>query len=698
MNLQAKRILIKGSCPLDCPDTCGIQTEVDDGRAIKIFGDPDHPITKGWLCAKVQPYLDHVYNLDRLTYPLRRIGAKGGGQWQRITWDEAIAEICGRWRGIIDAYGPEAILPYSFSGTLGLLQLEVCNGRFWNRLGASRLERSICGAAARQAVEATLGARLSPPYEDVENSRLVIIWGHNPISTAPHFMPFLRRAQRHGAQLVVIDPCLTRTAKSADWHLAPIPGSDAALALGLAHIIVAEGLFDQAWLGKHTVGWPDLERRLADFPPQRVAELTGLAVTDLQRLARLYAGVKPGTIKISDGLNRNFNGGQSVRAVLCLPAITGQYGLSGGGLSYSTGDFLTWDNEAINKWAESPAPGRWVNMNRLGAALTGETAEPPIKSLYVFAANPAASSPNAAKIIAGLEREDLFTVVHELYLTDTADYADIILPATSQLEHTDLHRGYGHTLLTYNHQAISPRGEGKSNWDVMRLLAAGMDFKESWLSQNAEEVIGEIVSASAAHQNALQGITLERLQQEATIPLSLDPDPPFAGGQFPTPSGKLELYSQILAELDLDPLPGFDESAVDDGGFDGRSPAMPPAESLILLTGAAHHFVSSSLANQKHQQEREGPLSLEIHPTDAAARQISQGQQVVVENGRGSIGMPAVVTAAVRPGVVAVPKGHWPKLSGAQNLNWLTSDALADMAGQSTYHSTRVWVRPATRV
>ncbi len=696
MNLQGTRILVRGACPLDCPDTCGFQTEVDDGLAIKIHGDPDHPVTKGWLCAKVRPYLDHVYNPDRLTHPLRRIGAKGGGHWQRISWDEAIAEICGRWQGIIDTYGPEAILPYSFSGTLGLLQLEVCNGRFWNRLGASQLERSICGAAARQAVEATLGARLSPPYEDVENSRLVIIWGHNPVSTAPHFMPFLRRAQRQGAQLVVIDPCQTRTAKSADWHLAPIPGSDAALALGLAHIIVAEGLSDQTWLTKHSMGWPDLEGRLAEFPPQRVAELTGLAVTDIHRLARLYGSVKPGTIKISDGLNRNFNGGQSVRAVLCLPAITGQYGLTGGGLSYSTGGYLTWDQETINKWAESPAPGRGVNMNRLGAALTGETADPPIKSLYVFAANPVASSPNAAQIIAGLKREDLFTVVHELYLTDTADYADIILPATSQLEHADLHRGYGHTCLTYNHQAISPWGECKSNWDVMRLLAAGLGFKESWLRQNAEEVIGEIVSATAEHQSALRGITLERLQQEATIPLSLDPEPPFAGGRFPTPSGKVELFSQVLADKGLDPLPGFDESAVDDGGFYGQSQTMDPAESLILLTGAAHHFVSSSLANQRHQQEREGPLNLEIHPSDAAARLISQGQQVLVENGRGSIGMPAVVTAAVRPGVVAVPKGYWPKLSGGQNLNWLTSDGLADMAGQSTYHSTRVWVRPAT--
>jgi len=696
MVIRPDRSLVTGACPLDCPDSCGVISVVENNRAVDFYGDPDHPITNGWLCARVKPYLDHVYNADRLTHPLRRTGAKGAGQWQRITWAEAIAEISDRWRLLIDAFGAEAILPYSFSGTLGLLQLVVCNARFWNRLGASRLERSICDAAAWQAIEVTVGARLSPPYEDVENSRLVIIWGHNPISTAPHFMPFLRRAQRKGTQLVVIDPRQSRTAKGAEWHLAPIPGSDAALALGLAQIIISEGLHDQAWLENHTLGWPEFERRLADYPPQRVAELTGLAVADIQRLARLYAGVTPGIIKLSDGINRNFNGGQAVRAILALPAVTGQFGYPGGGLAYSMGDYLSWDKEAINKWAECPTPGRWVNMNRLGAALAGETAYPAIKSLYVFAANPVASSPNAAKIVDGLRRDDLFTVVHELYLTDTADYADIVLPATSQLEQIDLHRGYGHTYLTYNHQAIPPLGECKSNWDVMRLLAAGMGFEEPWLSQNGEEVIGEILAATATHQSALEGITLGRLQQQATIPLSLEPGPPFAGGRFPTPSRKLELYSQALADQGMDPLPGFDEFAVDDGGFDHQSLAMPPAESLILLTGAAHHFVSSSLANQQLQQHREGQPHLEIHPRDAAARHIGQAQQVVVENGRGSIRLPAVVTAAVRPGVVASPKGYWPKLSGGHNLNWLTTDALADMAGQSTYHSTRVWVRPAT--
>ena len=307
MKTQPDRHLVHGACPLDCPDSCGVITVVENDRAIDFYGNPDHPITEGWLCAKVRPYLDHVNNTERLTHPLRRAGAKAAGQWLRITWEEAIDEISSRWRGLIEDYGPEAILPYSFSGTLGLVQLEVCNGRFWNRLGASRLERAICDAASGQAIEVTLGASLSPSYEDVENSRLVIIWGHNPVSTAPHFMPFLRRAQRKGAQLVVIDPRLTRTAKSADWHLAPNPGSDAALALGLAQIIISEGLHDRAWLEYHTLGWPEYERRVADYPPERVAELTGLAVADIQRLARLYAGAKPGRIKLSDGLNRNFN-------------------------------------------------------------------------------------------------------------------------------------------------------------------------------------------------------------------------------------------------------------------------------------------------------------------------------------------------------------------------------------------------------
>jgi anaerobic selenocysteine-containing dehydrogenase len=686
-------IRVRGACPHDCPDTCGIVTEVENGRAVDFYGDPDNPITKGWLCAKVRPYLDHVYHPDRLLYPLRRVGPKGGGQWQRISWQGAVDEIAARWKAIIAQYGAEAILPYSYSGTLGLVQMTVSSARLWNRLGASQLQRSICGAAAERAVEITLGKRWSQPYADVRHSKLVILWGHNPVSTAPHFMPFLRAAQRNGCRLVVIDPRRTATAKSADWHLAPLPGTDGTLALGLAHLLVSNHLHDEAWLDAHTIGWPLLRERLAQFPPEHVAGITGLPESAIRDLARLYGTIRPGLIKIADGINRNRNGGQNVRAICALPALTGQYGLCGGGLSYSTSGYLQWDKEAVHHWAECPPPGRSVNMNRLGAALLGEVSNPPIRSLFVFAANPATSSPNAGRIVDGLRRDDLFTIVHELFLTDTADYADLVLPATSQLEQTDLHKAYGHTFLTYNRQAITPLGECKSNWEVMGLLAEAMGFAEPWLHQDPDDVIEEVLTATAVHNPGLRGVTLERLKADGAVPLAVDQPTPFASCLFPTPSGKVELFSQTLANEGIEPLPGNWTEQPDDGSAAERDDDRDPALSLSLLTGAAHHFVSSSLASQPSLLKGEGEPFLEIHPADAAARGINHGDPVIVENSRGWCRLRAVVTEGVRPGVVVSPKGRWCKLSGGRNVNWTTSDELADLAGQSTFHSNRVWLR-----
>jgi anaerobic selenocysteine-containing dehydrogenase len=686
---------IYGACPHDCPDTCGIITEVEAGRAVNFYADPEHPVTEGWLCAKVRPYLDHVYHPDRLQYPLRRVGPKGSGRWERIDWATAVAEIAGRWQKIIADYGAEAILPYSYSGTLGLIQMGVASSRFWNRLGASRLDRAICGAAAQYAVQMTLGARHSPAYTDVAHSKLVIIWGHNPVSTAPHFMPQLKKAQRNGCEVVVIDPRRTRTARGADWHLAPLPATDGALALGLAHVIVAEGLHDEAWLESYTVGWPQLRERIAEYEPARVAAITGLAEKDIIDLAHRYATNRPGLIKIADGLQRNLMGGQTIRAICALPALTGQYGLCGGGLSYSTSGYIRWNKETLHHGEDCPPPARQINMNRLGAALLGEAADPPIMSLYVFGANPASVSPNAGKIVEGLKREDLFTVVHELFMTDTADYADIVLPATSQLEQTDLHGAYGHTMLTYNRPAIPPLGESKSNWEVLGLLAGAMGFGEPWLHQTPDEIIDELLTASAPQNPVLQGITLERLKACYTLPLHLESSVPFANLQFPTPSGKVELFSQTMAEAGLDPLPGWVERA-----DEAEPPRLPVSSApLTLLTGASHHFVTSSMANQAELLEREGTPFVEIHPVDAAARDIVTGDLVIVENGRGWCKLRAVVTDAVRPGVLASPKGRWAKFDpfrngdGGRNVNWTTSDALADMAGQSTFHSNRVWLR-----
>ena len=677
-------------CPHDCPDTCGLVTTVHNGWALEIRGDGRHPITAGWLCAKVDDYLAHVYHPDRLRYPLRRSGGKGAGRWERMTWDDAIAEIAERWREIIDEFGAEAIVPYSYSGTLGLVQMSVTSTRFWDRLGASRLIRSICGAAAEWATRATLGGRFSAPYEHVESSKLCIVWGHNPVSTAPHFLPALRRAQRAGCELVVIDPRYTRTARGADRHLAPLPGTDAALALGFGHVIAAEGMHDETWLAANTIGWPALRERLSAYPPQRVAAITGIPEESIIELAQRYASERPSVIKIGDGINRNRNGGQTVRAICTLPALTAQYGVRGGGLMYSTSDQVSWDWQALHR-RESyyPPPGRKINMNRIGAALTGEASNPPVMSLYVFNANPAAISPNAGLIVKGLQREGLFTVVHELFMTDTADYADIVLPATSQLEHADIHTGYGHSYIAYNHAAIDPLGESKSNWEVMGLLAAALGFDEPWLHESADQVIDGILTETAKTQATLHGITLERLRRDSPLPINLPASVPFHDGRFATPSGKVELYSEWITTQGLDGLPTWqDNPDVVDPPPDGT-----PDDALLLVSAAAHHFVSSSFANHDQLCTREHGPFLEIHPDDAASREITDDMPVIVENARGWCRLPAKVTQAVRPGVVASPKGWWSRRSGGRNINWTTPDAVADLAGQSTFQTNRVWVR-----
>jgi anaerobic selenocysteine-containing dehydrogenase len=684
--------VVRGACPHDCPDTCATLVHVEEGRAVRFEGDPDHPFTRGWLCAKVRPYLERVYAPDRLTHPLRRVGAKGEGRWQRVSWEEAVAEIAERWRGIIREHGAAAILPYSFSGTLGLVQMGVSSQRLWNRMGASGLERSICGAAAETAVGMTLGGKWAPAASDLVHSRLIVVWGHNPASTNPHAMPFLQDAQRRGAYLVVIDPRRTTTARRADLHLRPRPSSDGALALGLLHVLFAAGLHDEAWLDAHAVGWQDLRDRAAAYDPARVARITGLDAETIVSLAHRWGTTKPAMLKFADGVQRHANGGQTVRAMLALPAVTGQIGVRGGGVYYATSGYVSWDGEAVTKRSQCPPVPRVVNMNRLGAALTGEVTDPPIKSLYVFGANPVAASPNAGLIVEGLQRDDLFTVVHEQFMTDTACYADIVLPATTQLEQTDLHRPYGHRHLQYNAQAIAPLGEAKSNWDTMRLLAAAMGYDEPWLRQDAEEVIAEVVAASARKNATLAGVTMERLRDEGTVPLALPESDwvPFSDGVFPTPSGKVELRCERFAALGLDPVPDWAEPA------EFAEPVVPgPDAPLTLITGAAHHFVTTSMANQPRLVAKEGSPFVEINPADAAERGISDGQPVRLENQRGWCVLQAVVTDDVPPGVAVAPKGRWASLSpGGRTVNWTTPDAIGDLAGQSTFHSNRVRVVP----
>lgn len=686
--------VVYGACPHDCPDCCALETEVDEhGRAVCIRGRADHPITRGWLCAKVNRYLERVYHPERILYPMRRVGPKGSGEFARISWEEAIAEITARWHHIIAQQGAECILPYSYAGTLGLVNGAVTDSRFWNRLGACRLERAICGHAAEEAVLLTVGGRLAPSPEMLLHSRLVLIWGSNPASTAPHIMPFLRQAQRSGTRVVVIDPIRTLTARSADQHIQPCPGTDAALALSLMHVIVEEGLHRPEWIATHTLGWEHLLERIMQFPPERAARITGLSIETIVDLARSYATTTPALLRVTDGINRHTNGGQTVRTLACLPALTGQYGLPGGGLMYSTSDWLQWNKAAVahgNDPACPPAP-RTLNMNRLGAILTGE-ADPPISSLFVYNANPVASSPNAGKIVEGLKRADLFTVVHELFETDTARYADILLPATSQLEHVDLHKPYGHLSLQYNMPAIAPQGEARSNWDVMRALAAGMGFDDAWLKEDANEVIRSVLEATAQNNSLLAGITLERLQVEGSIPLAIPAEQqvPFANGIFRTPSGKVEFYSEQAAAKGYDPVPGWEpevESGVEEPVQRSTNSRLP------LLCPAAHHFVSSTFGNQERMIAREGAPTLRIHPLDAEPRGIHHGQMVRVSNERGECSLVADVTEDVRPGVLATTTVWWPKFSpDKRNVNWTTSDRLADFNGGSTFYTNMVVV------
>ena len=686
--------VVYGSCPHDCPDCCALETQVDEqGRAVSVRGRADHPVTRGWLCAKVNRYLDRVYHADRLLYPLRRIGPKGSGAFERISWDEAIADITGRWRDIIHQYGADCILPYSYAGTLGLVNGAVTDSRFWHRLGACRLERAICGHAAEEAVTLTVGGRLAPPPDMLIHSKLILIWGSNPASTAPHIMPFLREAQRNGTRVIVIDPIRTLTARSADWHIQPLPGTDAALALGMMHVMVTERLHRPDWIAGHALGWEYLLERIMQFPPERVAQITGLSLETIVELARSYATTTPALLRVTDGINRHTNGGQTVRTLACLPAITGQYGLLGGGLMYSTSDWLRWDAEAVSHRSEpvNPPEPRMVNMNRLGAILTGE-ADPPIYSLYVYNANPVASAPNASRITEGLMREDLFTVVHDLFETDTARFADIILPATSQLEHVDLHKPYGHLTLQYNTPAIAPQGEARSNWDVMRLLAAGMGFSESWLQEDANSVIQGVLAASVERNPFLAGITLERLQAEGAIPFPIPSEQrvPFADGIFRTPSGKVEFYSAQAAAKGYDPVPNWvpeAESCVPEQGKLKADARLP------LLCPAAHHFVSSTFGNQELLRTKEHAPTLRIHPRDAAQRGIVHGQMVRVRNERGSCQLVADVTEEVRPGVLATTTVWWPQFSPERrNINWTTSDRLADFGGNSTFYTNMVLV------
>jgi anaerobic selenocysteine-containing dehydrogenase len=692
-----KRV-IHAACPHDCPDGCAVLITIEDGRATRIQGDPEHPITRGFLCGKVAKYLDRVYSPDRVLFPMRRVSAKGthgDGAFQRITWDDALDEICDRLKQISAEFGPEAVLPYSYGGNIAVLNGASMDMRFFHRLGASQLHRSICSQAGGDAIISIYGRKIGTEPEQFRHAKYIIAWGANIHGNNIHLWPFIEEARRAGAKLVVIDPYRTRTARVADWHIAINPGTDVALAMGLMHIIVREGWHDADYISRYAEGFDELEKRLPEYTPERVAQWTGIAKEDIECLAREYATTRPAAIRLNYGIQRSQNGGAAVRAVCMLPVITGSWKEIGGGLQLSTSGGFQLANEAMERrdlMLKSPLgrPSRTVNMVQLGRALT-ELNDPPIKALVVYNSNPAAVCPEQRLVTRGLSRPDLFTIVHEQFLTDTTDYADIVLPATTFFEHKDLVRAYGHYYLQVSHQAMDPLGECKSNVDFFRELALRMGFEDECFREPVDALID---AALASGSPPLAGINRQRLEQDPHVRLNLNGDGngshwlPFAKG-FPTPNGKARLYDGELIALGMDPVAAFVPPE------ESRHQAAAKRYPLELLARKADNFLNSTFVNHPSHQKMEREHKLEMAVSDAQRRGIADGDRVRIFNQRGEIFLRALVDGSVAAGVVGARLG-WAKLSeGGRNINLLTSDRLTDLGGGATFYSTLVEVERA---
>jgi len=706
--------VVHAACPHDCPDACGVLITVQDGRATKIQGDPAHPVTRGFLCAKVAKYLDRVYSPQRVLYPMRRVVAKGpvAGEsartrsqvFRRISWDEAFDEITRRFQQISAEFGSEAILPYSYGGTLGTLNGASMDRRFFYRLGASQLARNICSEAGEAGLKSVIGVKLGTEPEQFRHSRYVIAWGANIHGNNVHLWPFIVEAQRKGAKLVVIDPYRTRTAAVADWYLPINPGTDAALALGMMHVIINENLHDANYVEQHTFGFAELRNKVQGYPPERVAQWTGISAADITKLAREYATTPPAVIRVNYGVQRSENGGMATRAITMLPCITGSWKEVGGGLQLSTSGAYGFNNVALERadlmQQSLGRSARTINMVELGTALN-TLDDPPVKALFVYSSNPAAVCPNHNDVIRGLKRPDLFTVVHEQFVTDTADYADIVLPATTFFEHKELQKAYGHYYVQMSHQAIEPLGECKSNIDLFRELAHRMGFEDECFKDSVDEMIDHALTSKNPW---LKGIDRERLEREGHIRLRFenqiseddsqfsDPFLPFANGGFQTPSGKAELYNESLKTQGLDPVLQFvppDES---------RHSSQAKNYPLELLARKADNFLNSTFSNLPEVQEMEEMGLLEMNVSDADTRGIASGDIVRAFNRRGEILLKARVDGAVQPGVVAA-RLHWAKLeAGKRNINVLTSEKLTDLGNSATFYSVLVEVECATPV
>jgi anaerobic selenocysteine-containing dehydrogenase len=669
---------VRGACPHDCPDTCALLTTVENGVAIRVQGDPDHRPTDGVLCAKVSRYTERTYHPERLLQPLKRSGPKGSGRFEPVSWDQALDDIAQRLQTIA-ADDPQAILPYSFAGTMGLVQGEAMAGRFFHRLGASHLDRTICASAGAAGLTHTLGGKVGMKVEHFAESKLILIWGSNSIGSNLHFWRLAQKAKRDGARLICIDPRRTETADKCHEHIALRPGTDAALALALMHELIRHDWLDHDYIARHTLGWEGLRERALQWPPERAAAVCGIPVQQITELARAYGTTKPAAIRLNYGMQRVRGGGNAVRAVACLPALVGAWRHRAGGVLLSNGGRFPIDHAALQRpdLLGSRRP-RTLNMSTLGNDLLRPASPdfgPAVQALIVYNSNPLAVAPESAKVAQGFAREDLFTVVLEHFQTDTADYADFILPATTQLEHWDIHSTYGHTDVLLNRPAIAPVGQARTNTDIFRALAARMGFTDACFADDDETLCRTAFS---------DAVSFDALLAKGHVSLPV-PDAPFADGGFPTASGRCEFFSAALAAQGVDGLPDHLPN-FETAGSDPRHP-------LAMISPPARNFMNSTFVNVKSLRDIEGSPVLEVHASDAAARGIGSGDMVRVFNDRGEYRCRAEVSSRARPGVVNGLGIWWRKLGpSGTNVNEVTSQHLTDMGRAPVFYDCLVEV------
>ena len=680
--------VVRGACPHDCPDTCAMLVTVEGGRAKRVAGDPDHPFTQGFLCAKVNRYVERTYHSERLLYPLRRVGAKGSGQFARVSWDDAISEIAERLSSIArSADGPQAILPYSYAGTMGLVQGSSMDRRFFHVLGASMLDRTICSMAGTVGMRMTLGANIGADAEGIPESDLVLLWGTNTLTSNPHLWPFVLAARERGAPVIAIDPLRTRTAAQCDEWIAIRPGTDGALALGIMHVLFERQLEDRDYLARYTVGEHELRERVRQYPPSEVTRITGIPEGTIVSLAERYGRARAAFIRVNYGLQRHAGGGMAVRNIACLPAVAGHWRRPGGGVQLSTSANFQFNRAALERPDLSP-PVRTINMIRLGEALTMPDAGvggPPVRALVVYNSNPAAVAPDRNAVLRGLARPDLFTVVLEHFQTDTADWADIVLPATTQLEHWDIHFSYGHHYVSLNRPSIEAQGESKPNSEIFRLLAACMGMSDPLFAHDDVTLIRQALDTNA---EKLRGVTFEGLAERGWMRLNVStPFLPFAQGNFPTPSGKCELVSPRLAQLGLDPVPTF----IPPYELPELVPELARRFPLTLISSPAHQFLNTTFVNVDALRRAAREPECVIHPVDAERRGIAAGARVVVHNDRGAFTAVARVEASLREGVVWAPSIWWGKYAAdGANANQTTSQRETDLGHGPVFYDNLV--------